>query len=107
MNVINPVDVERYRTLRDQITILTAQLDEIKDRWRSLGPGKFGPVTITQPARFDEKAAHDWLVEHDPKLLQAASRSVLDAKLVKQLVSPAIYNGYMTTPGTPSIRVGK
>lgn len=104
-DVINPNELARYRQLQAIIEQAREEADSIKAGWARLGAGNYGDVTVTIPNRFDPAAAQAWLDANAPELAKACSKTVLDAKAVKTVVPPAVYQTEMTKAGSPVVRV--
>ena len=104
-NQISPDELARYRQLQAIIEQAREEADSIKAGWARLGAGNYGDVTVTVPNRFNPAAARAWLDANAPQLTQACSKTVLDAKAVKTMVPPAVYQTEMTKPGSPIVRV--
>lgn len=104
-NQINPDELARYRQLQAIIEQAREEADAIKAGWARLGAGNYGDVTVILPHRFDPAAAQTWLDANAPQLAEACSKTVLDAKAVKTVVPPAVYQTEMTKPGSPIVRV--
>lgn len=101
-------DIAEYVRLDAQRAEIQGKLDEIKARIRERGVGQYeGPnglkVTVTANRRFNPDRAAEILPE---SLIGSVQRTVVDAKLAREHLPPAVYDACKVEVGEPRVRVG-